>query len=206
MNALRAPVGILCAMPQEQALLVAAMGDALLLPGSGLEARRGRLDGREVVVAAAGVGKVHAATTATLLVERLGCRALVLSGVAGGLSAELGIADLIIATRVVDIDYGRITDAGRVIYQPGTPPLPGTRPDPGYRLPADLERRVRVRAADAGIAVAFGTIVCGDAFLASAACARSWPRHGRPWPSRWRGRQCAAWPNGSASPGSSYAR
>ena len=139
-----------------------------LLPGSGLEARRGRLDGREVVVAAAGVGKVRAATTATLLLERLGCRALVLSGVAGGLSAELGIADLVIATRVVDIDYGRITDAGRVIYQPGTPPLPGTRPDPGYRLPADLERRVRARVADAGIAVAFGTIVCADAFLASA--------------------------------------
>ena len=35
-----------------------------------------------------GVGKVRAAVTATLLVERLGCRALVLSGVAGGLSED----------------------------------------------------------------------------------------------------------------------
>jgi adenosylhomocysteine nucleosidase len=126
------------------------------------------VESRLVIVAAAGVGKVHAATTATLLVERLGCRALVLSGVAGGLSTELDIGDLVVATRVVDIDYGRITDHGRLVYQPGTLPLPGEPEEPGYRLAAGLERRVRARVADAGIAVAFGTIVCGDAFLASA--------------------------------------
>ena len=128
------PIGILCAMAEEQALLVAAIGDPPPLPGDGWRRALGTLDGRDVVVAAAGVGKVRAATTATLLVERFGCRALVLSGVAGGLSASLGIGDLVIAERVIDIDYGRLTDAGRLVYQPGTLPLPGVRPDPGYRL------------------------------------------------------------------------
>jgi adenosylhomocysteine nucleosidase len=162
-----APVGILCAMEEEQALLVAALGDPPVLSGVGLEARRGRLDGRDVVVAAAGVGKVRAAGTATLLVERLGCRALVLSGVAGGLSASLGPGDLVIADRVIDVDYGRLTDTGRLVYQPGVLPLPGERPDPGYLLPAAVVERVRLRLAATGLAATLGTVLTGDAFLAS---------------------------------------
>jgi adenosylhomocysteine nucleosidase len=162
-----APIGILCAMAEEQELLVAALGDPPVLPGVGLEALRGYLDGREVVVATAGVGKVRAASTATLLVERLGCRALVLSGVAGGLSASLGLGDLVIADRVIDIDYGRLTETGRLVYQPGVLPLPGERPDPGYLLPATVVERVRSRLAAAGLAATFGTVLTGDAFLAS---------------------------------------
>ena len=155
-------------MAQEQELLLTALGDPPAVPGAGLEARRGLLDGREVVVAAAGVGKVRAAGTATLLVERHGCRALVLSGVAGGLSAALGIGDLVIADRVIDIDYGRLTDTGRRIYQPGTLPLPGAWPDPGYLMPADVAERVRARLAATGLTATLGTILTGDAFLASA--------------------------------------
>jgi adenosylhomocysteine nucleosidase len=162
-----APIGILCAMAEEQALLVAALGDPPVLPGRGLEARQGRLDGRPVVIAAAGVGKVRAATTATLLVERFKCRAFVLSGVAGGLSAHLAIGDLVVADRVVDVDFGRLTDAGRVVYQPGVPPLPGNHPEPGYVLNAALADAVVARAREAGLAATLGTILSGDAFLAS---------------------------------------
>jgi adenosylhomocysteine nucleosidase len=163
-----APIGILCAMEEEQALLVAELGDPPALPGGGLEARRGFLDGHSVVIAAAGVGKVRAATTAALLVERHGCRSLVLTGVAGGLAADLAIGDLVIAERVIDIDYGRRTDAGRVVYQPGSLPLPGVVPDPGYRLPAALATRVREQLQTTGLRATLGTILTGDAFLASA--------------------------------------
>lgn len=161
------PVGILCALPQEQALLIAEMGDPPPLPGPALEARRGRLDGREVIVAAAGVGKVKAATTATLMVERHGCSALVLSGVAGGLGDALGIGDIVVADRVIDVDYGRVTDEGRIVYQPGTLPIPEVKPEPGYVLPAELNARVGARLDEAGVAASMGTILSGDAFLAS---------------------------------------
>jgi adenosylhomocysteine nucleosidase len=114
------------------------------------------------------VGKVKAAATATLLVERLGCRALVLSGVAGGLGDELGIGDLVIADRVIDIDYGRLTDAGRIVYQPGALPLPELRPEPGFRLPEALLARVLERVDTAELTARLGTILTGDAFLASA--------------------------------------
>jgi adenosylhomocysteine nucleosidase len=164
----RRPIGILCALPEERELIEAVLDDPVPLAGTGLAALEGRLDGHAVVVAEAGVGKVAAATSATLLVERAGCRALVLSGVAGGLAADLGIGDMVIATRVIDVDYGRLTDTGRVVYQPGTLPLPDARPDPGYRLQAGIESRLREQVAAAGLTATFATILSGDAFLASA--------------------------------------
>lgn len=161
------PVGILCALPQEQELLVAALGHPAPLPGRAIAARRGRFDGREVIVAEAGVGKVRAAATATLLLERFDCRALVLSGVAGGLGDALVIGDIVIADRVIDIDYGRVTDEGRIVYQPGVLPIPEQKPDPGYVLPPALAERISSRLEQAGLRATFGTIATGDAFLAS---------------------------------------
>lgn len=161
------PIGILCAMPQEQELLLAAIGDPAPLSHPGIEARQGTLDGHEVVIAASGVGKVNAAVTATLLVERLGCRALVLSGVAGGLSAGVAIGDIVIAERLIDIDYGRLTPEGRIVYQPGVLPVPDERPDPGYRVPEALLERVRGRLAATGLEATLGTILTTDAYLAS---------------------------------------
>jgi adenosylhomocysteine nucleosidase len=164
-----APVGILCALPQEQALLERQMGEPPALPGEAIEARQGRLDGRPVVIAASGVGKVRAAVTATLLVERFDCRALVLSGVAGGLAADAHIGDIVVADRVIDVDYGRLTPEGRIVYQPGVLPIPEEKPDPGYVLPAPLLARVRARLAELEPAVRLGTILTTDAYLASPA-------------------------------------
>jgi adenosylhomocysteine nucleosidase len=162
-----APIGILCALPQEQELLLAAIDGTTPLLQPGIEARQGRLDGRAVVLAAAGVGKVRAAITATLMVERLGCRALVLSGVAGGLSADATIGDIVIADRLIDIDYGRLTPEGRIVYQPGVLPIPEEKPAPGYRVPQALLERIRARLAETGLRATFGTILTTDAYLAS---------------------------------------
>ena len=161
------PIGIMCALPQEQELLLAAIGDPAPRSYPGIEAREGSLDGYPVVIAAAGVGKVPAAITATLMVERLGCRALVLSGVAGGLSEDAHIGDIVIAERLIDVDYGRLTPEGRIVYQPGVLPIPEEKPDPGYRLPDALVERVRARLAETGSAATLGTVLTTDAYLAS---------------------------------------
>lgn len=167
MTGTRPPIGILCALPQEQALLASWLGDPPPLPDRAIEARAGRLDGRAVVIAAAGVGKVRAAISATLMVERLGCRALVLSGVAGGLSENAAIGDIVIADRLIDIDYGRLTPEGRIVYQPGVLPIPEEKPQPGYLVPAALIDRVRARLTETGLEATLGTILTTDAYLAS---------------------------------------
>ena len=173
-----APIGILCAMPEERALLSDALTDQVDLSDLTLTAHRGLLDGHATIVAEAGVGKVAAAASATLLLERHACASLLLSGVAGGLSPALAIGDLVIATRVVDVDYGRSTDAGLVVYQPGSLPLAHLEPAPGYELPAKTQRRIREHLDRLGLHATMGTVLSGDTFLTSARIgdelARNW--------------------------------
>ena len=53
----------------------------------------GTIDGHDVVLAGSGMGKVNAALVTTLLADRFGCRAVVFSGVAGGLDPSLSIGE-----------------------------------------------------------------------------------------------------------------
>jgi len=53
--------------------------------------------GKDVVIAYSKIGKVFASLTATILIEKFGCERLLFSGVAGAISPDLNIGDLIIA-------------------------------------------------------------------------------------------------------------
>ena len=57
----------------------------------------GTYKGQEVVVAYSKIGKVFATLTATSLIEKFDCDLLLFSGVAGAISPDLKIGDLIIA-------------------------------------------------------------------------------------------------------------
>jgi adenosylhomocysteine nucleosidase len=46
-------------------------------------------------------------------------------------------------------------------------PIPEEKPDPGYRLPAALRRRVRARLDESGLEATLGTVLTTDAYLAS---------------------------------------
>ncbi|WP_205028207.1 5'-methylthioadenosine/adenosylhomocysteine nucleosidase [Oleisolibacter albus] len=178
------PFGLICAIPEEIAHFGAHFTEAEAETLGGFTFRRGRLDGRAAVVVEAGIGKVNAAIVATLLLSHFGCRALLFSGVAGGLDPALGIGDVVVATRLIQHDYGQFVDGRLVVYQPGIPPLPGVDSTHGYIMPPDLEKTVR--AALAGVqlppmpaaatgggerrpALLFGTVLTGDQFLNCAA-------------------------------------
>jgi adenosylhomocysteine nucleosidase len=170
-------IGVLCALPEELLLLAGALEHRRSVAAPPLEASLGRLDGQPVVIAEAGVGKTNAASTATILMERFECSALVLSGVAGGVSDALDVGDIVVARRVVDVDYGRVTDEGRIAYQPGTLPFADVAPDAGYDMPTGLQADIEAalsrletemnEGAGDGPQVRFGTIASGDTFVAS---------------------------------------
>lgn len=139
-------IGILGAMRDEVEPYRAALVGQRALRLAGLDVHGGHLDGCAVALVAGGIGKVNAALAATLLCAHFGCRALILSGVAGGISARLELGDLVVATSIVDLDYGRATDGGRVRYRPGDMPLPQVSPgDVTYRIDANLEGTLRRR-------------------------------------------------------------
>ncbi len=185
------PLGILCAMAQEMEHLARDLDGAGRVQG-GKGYRRGRLDGIEVVLAECGIGKVASSVAATLLVERFGCGALLVSGVAGGVDPALGIGDVVIADRLVQHDYGAIVGETIRNFRPGVPPLGPARDALHCDLDPDLRRRLD--RALAGLALAampanvaggrtpilsFGTIATGDQFVGCDATRRRLhERHG----------------------------
>ncbi len=176
-----APIGILCALPEELRLYREEVERGSFSDHGGIEVVVGSIGGRPVALAESGIGKVNAASAATILVERHGCDRLLMSGVAGALDPGLSIGDVVVATRVAQYDYGRVTDDGPVAYQPGGMPFPGGSDRVGWALRADLLAHVRgalegeplpgirARAGDTPHvpAVHFGPIVTGDVFVAS---------------------------------------
>jgi adenosylhomocysteine nucleosidase len=177
MNAV-APLGILSAIPEELRHLEDREDGSETI--AGLIFHRGRIEGKTAIFVETGIGKVNAALTSTILAQHYGCRALVFGGVAGGIDAALGIGDVVVATKLVQHDYGALVDGRIEAYQPGVPPLPGADRSPGYYMAEDLEAKLRAALAGLSLpAVAasvtgekarkaelhFGTIASGDTFV-----------------------------------------
>ncbi len=174
------PIGLISAIPEELAQFGAHFARERTTEIAGLSFHLGALDGRPVVAVEAGIGKVNAALVATLLLREFGCRALVFSGVAGGLDPTLGVGDVVLADRLVCHDYGALIDGAIKPYQPGVPPLPGFPEDHGYALDAGLAARLRSALEDVELPaisaaatggetraprLVFGTVLTGDTFL-----------------------------------------
>ncbi len=65
---------------------------------------KGKIKNKDVVAVVCGIGKVSAAICTQLLIDKYSPDFIINSGVAGGLSKNLGIADIAIATDVVQHD------------------------------------------------------------------------------------------------------
>ncbi len=71
---------------------------------AGREFWSGRLHGYDVVAVLSGIGKVAAATTATLLIDRFKVDHIVFTGVAGGLGPQVRVGDMVVAQTLLQHD------------------------------------------------------------------------------------------------------
>ena len=99
-----APIAIVAAMHEELGALLARMPDEQPVRTAGREFWCGHLEDRPVVAVLSRIGKVAAATTATVLMERFGCSAVVFTGVAGGLAPGVAVGDVVVATELLQHD------------------------------------------------------------------------------------------------------
>lgn len=97
-------LAIVGAMQQELGALLPHLEGARTECLAGRSFHRGRLAGRDVVLVLSGIGKVAAAATAALLIDRLGARALLFTGVAGGLGAGVRVGDIVVAQELLQHD------------------------------------------------------------------------------------------------------
>jgi len=154
---------IVSAMQEELAAVLALMPHEARQVAAGREFWAGRLHGHEVVVVLSRIGKVAAATTAAVLVERFGVGQIVFTGVAGGLAPGVDVGHMVVADSFVqhDLDASPIFPRFEV-------PLYGTST---FACDPDLTRRLAtaVTAALPGVHVHRGLVASGDRFVATTA-------------------------------------
>lgn len=106
-------IGIMGAMPEE-IIGVEQLMEGLEEITLGMRTYfTGRINGIKTVVVFSRWGKVAAATTVSTLILRFGITELIFTGVAGGISADLNIGDIVIGTRLIQHDM----DARPIIAQ-----------------------------------------------------------------------------------------
>lgn len=169
-------IAIIAALAEElSAVLDAARAEGPVATETvvGVELHRGRLSGREVLIAQSGVGKVAAAATAAVLCQR--ADQVLMVGTAGALGAAVKPGDVVVATELLQHDF----DA-RPVWERWVSPSVGVARVASDRLlsaalAAAASRvcaRHRPDLADLGLAtpsVHRGLIVSGDQFITSTA-------------------------------------
>ena len=94
-------IGIMGAMPDEVDQLCARLENVTRETYAGVEYHCGTLQGKQVVVCCAGMGKANAASTVQVLCTKYGIDKLIFSGIAGNMTSKIGIGDVCIGETVV---------------------------------------------------------------------------------------------------------
>ncbi|MBA4260867.1 MAG: 5'-methylthioadenosine/adenosylhomocysteine nucleosidase, partial [Comamonadaceae bacterium] len=95
---------IVAALHDELASVLALMPDEHKQVIGGRECWVGHLHGQDVVAVLSGIGKVAAATTATLLIQHFGVDRIVFTGVAGALRPGVKVGDVVLARSFLQHD------------------------------------------------------------------------------------------------------
>lgn len=91
-------IGIIGAMELEVEELKSQMEEVCVKEKASMEFYQGTLNGKEVVVVRSGIGKVNAAVCTQILVDDFQAEAVINTGIAGSLKAEINIGDIVVST------------------------------------------------------------------------------------------------------------
>lgn len=154
-------IGIIAAMDVEMKSLRSYMENTETEVISGIRFVRGTLEGKDVVTAVCGIGKVFAALCAQTMILHYQPQCIINTGVAGTLTDALTIGSIAVSSAVVqhDMDTSPLGDPVGLISGINKVELPADR-----LLTGQLSACAKVM----GIKTATGVIASGDQFVASA--------------------------------------
>lgn len=170
--------GVLGAFPPELVLLQSKMEDKKDTTIQQIHFTKGKLNGRRIVLAQTGIGKVNAAITTTIMIEHFKPTEIIFSGIAGGIDPNLNPGDIVIGTHVTYHDYGMAEDNGMQYWSTKNP---ATMLENPRSFICDSSLVKKALAVSAGLtfskikrengsfepAVKKGIIVTGDVFVSS---------------------------------------
>ena len=155
-------IGIIGAMDVEVERLKADMTVTRQITKAQMHFCEGTLKNQPVVVVRSGIGKVNAAVCTQILVDEFGVDAVINTGIAGSLNAQIDIGDIVISTDVLHHDM----DAVNFGYAPGQIPqmevFSFTADEPMVALAEKVCREVNPE-----IQVFRGRVVSGDQFISN---------------------------------------
>ncbi len=157
---MKADIGIIGAMQPEVEGLIASMKEAVCENVSGIDFYLGEIEGKRVVLAKCGVGKVFAALCAEAMIIKYSPSLIVNTGVGGALTPDLSTGDIIIANDLCqhDMDTSPIGDPVGLISGINKIYLEADRRASEILLDSAKELHLHARC---------GRIATGDSFIAS---------------------------------------
>lgn len=147
--------------------MLALMPDEDKEIAAGREFWAGHLHGQDVVAVLSRIGKVAAATTAVVLIERFKVDRIVFTGVAGGLAPHVKVGDVVVADSFIQHDL----DASPIFPKYEVPLYGADRFATDAALSGQLARAAR--KALPGAALHRGLVASGDRFVSTTAESRS---------------------------------
>lgn len=155
-------IGIIGAMSVEVDDLKACMSNVAIETISGIDFYEGSIHGVTCVVAKCGVGKVHAAICAQAMILQYHPHAVINTGVAGGIGADIKIGDVVISSGLVqhDMDTTAVGDEIGLISGLNLVIIPATK------TLVDLIASAAQTVYDGRVHI--GLIATGDQFICAA--------------------------------------
>lgn len=153
-------LGIIGAMDEEVAKIKEQMDNVRVMSKAAMDFYEGTLNGKEVVVVRSGIGKVNAAMCAQILVDTYEVEAVINTGIAGSLNAQIDIGDIVLSTDTLEHDM----DAVAFGYPVGQIPRMDT-------LSFEADEKLRALAKKVcgevvpEVSVFEGRVVSGDQFV-----------------------------------------
>ncbi|MGG7619794.1 5'-methylthioadenosine/S-adenosylhomocysteine nucleosidase [Bacillus coreaensis] len=151
-------IAIIGAMEEEVALLRENISNQEQQTIAGCEFTTGNMDGAEVILLRSGIGKVNAAMSTTILLDRFKPDYVINTGSAGGFHPDLNVGDVVISSEVRHHDVD-VTAFG---YEYGqVPQLPAA-----FEANSGLVEIAESAAQEIGsVQVVKGLIATGDSFM-----------------------------------------
>ncbi len=153
-------LGIIGAMDEEVAKIKEQMDNVKVMSKAAMDFYEGTLNGKEVVVVRSGIGKVNAAMCTQILIDTYQIEAVINTGIAGSLNAQIDIGDIVLSTDTLEHDM----DAVAFGYPVGQIPRMDT-------LSFEADEKMRTLAKKVcedvipEVSVFEGRVVSGDQFV-----------------------------------------
>ncbi|MEX2947439.1 5'-methylthioadenosine/S-adenosylhomocysteine nucleosidase [Staphylococcus warneri] len=153
-------IGIIGAMEEEVTILKDKLVNLSEITVAHVKFYTGQLNHKEVVITQSGIGKVNAAISTTLLIEKFNPKYIINTGSAGALDESLEIGDVLISNDVTYHD----ADATAFGYALGQIPQMPEKYEANEQLLSETVEVVQQQHLNAKT----GLIVSGDSFIGSA--------------------------------------